>query len=325
LTLARIPSEIASTASPVTTATPINQRCMALGYPPAGLRSRLAGNQGAVILAAALPVSVLYARRVHTLARRGRGVRLWRQLSFHLGVAIAVAALISPLDTIGESELFYVHMLQHIALGEVAPLFILVGLSGAVLRPLLALAPVRRLRFFLNPLVALPLWALNLYGWHVPALYEAALNHPPIHAIEHACFFVAGLLMWGALLEPLPGPSWFGSAQKAGYVLVVRALGCAILGNIFIWTGTPLYPYYAAGEHARGIAPLTDQQVGGAIMFIWGALITVSLFSWMFLRWIREAEVRQTLLEGGAEERVATRAARYGRRPPARPAPPPSP
>lgn len=278
-----------------------------------------------IVVAAALLVSALYARRAHTLARRGRGVRIWRRLSFYLGVAIVVAALISPLDAIGEDSLFYAHMLQHIALGEVAPLFVLVGLSGSILRPLLAWPPVQRLRWLMYPLVALPLWALNLYLWHLPAFYEAALENPPLHAFEHACFFAAGLLMWGALLEPLPGPSWFGSAQKAGYVLIVRALGCAILGNVFIWTATPLYPYYAAGERSWGIAPLTDQQVGGAIMFIWGALITVSLFSWMFLRWLREAEARQSLLEDGADPALATRAARYGRRPPARPAPPPSP
>lgn len=278
-----------------------------------------------IVVVAALLVSALHARRARTLARRGRGLRIWRQLSFYLGVAVVVAALISPLDTIGEDDLFYVHMLQHVALGEVAPLFVLVGLSGPMLRPLLAWPPVQRLRWLMHPLVALPLWALNLYLWHLPAFYEAALRNPPLHAFEHACFFTAGLLMWGALLEPLPGPGWFGSAQKATYVLVVRALGCAILGNVFIWTGTPLYPYYAAGEHAYGIAPLTDQQVGGAIMFIWGALITVSLFSWMFLRWLREAEARQSLLEGGADPGLATRAARYGRRPPARPAPPPSP
>ncbi|MGN6254773.1 MAG: cytochrome c oxidase assembly protein [Solirubrobacterales bacterium] len=278
-----------------------------------------------MIVAAALLVCALYARRAHTLARRGRGMPLWRQLSFYLGTAVAVAALTSPLDTIGEESLFYVHMLQHITLGEVAPLFVLVGLSGPMLRPLLAWPAVQRLRWLMHPLVALPLWALNLYLWHLPAFYEAALENPPLHAFEHACFFTAGLLMWGALLEPLPGPRWFGSAQKAGYVLVVRALGCAILGNVFIWTGTPFYPYYATGEREWGIAPLTDQQVGGAIMFIWGALITVSLFSWMFLRWIREAEVRQALLEDGADPRLATRAARYGRRPPARPAPPPSP
>jgi cytochrome c oxidase assembly factor CtaG len=278
-----------------------------------------------IAAAAALLVSFLYTRRAHALARRGRGVPLWRRLSFYLGIAIVVAALISPLDAIGEEHLFSVHMAQHIALGEIAPLFVLVGLSGAILRPLLAPAPLRRLRFLLNPLVALPLWALNLYGWHLPVFYEAALAHPPLHAVEHACFFTAGLLMWGALLEPLPGPRWFGSAQKAGYVLVVRALGCAILGNVFIWAGTPFYPAYAAGEHAWGVAPLTDQQVGGAVMFIWGALITACLFSWMFLRWIREAELRQSLLEGGSDPRVAIRSARYGRRPPARPAPPPSP
>lgn len=279
----------------------------------------------AAIVASALLVSVLYARRVRSLSRRGRPVPRWRQIGFHLGVAIVVLALISPIDTIGEGGLFYVHMIQHLAIGEVAPLFILVGLSGAVLRPLLALAPAARLRRLLSPLVALPLWVLNLYGWHVPVLYEAALEHPAIHALEHACFFAAGMLMWGALLEPLPGPGWFGSGAKAGYVLVVRAFGCAILGNIFIWAGTPFYPSYAAGERAWGIASLTDQQVGGAIMFIWGALITASLFSWLFLRWIREAEMRQSLLEGGADPRAASRAARYGRRPPARPAPPPSP
>jgi putative membrane protein len=278
-----------------------------------------------VIIGIALAVGILYGRRGLTLARRGRGISPWRILSFYVGIAILLAALVSPLDSLGEEHLFYAHMVQHLAIGEVAPLFILVGLSGPMLRPLLAWPPVQRLRWLMYPLVALPLWALNLYLWHLPAFYEAALENPALHVFEHGCFFAAGLLMWGALLEPLPGPGWFGSGAKAGYVLVVRALGCAILGNIFIWAGTPFYPYYATGEREWGIASLTDQQVGGAIMFIWGALITVSLFSWMFLRWIREAELRQSLLEDGADPRLATRAARYGRRPSARPAPPPSP
>jgi cytochrome c oxidase assembly factor CtaG len=278
-----------------------------------------------VTVAVALIVGVLYARRVRALARRGRRPAAWRVASFYVGIAIVLVALRSPLDELGEEKYFYAHMAQHLLIGEVAPLFILLGLSGAVLRPLLAFAPVRRARRLMHPLVALPLWALNLYLWHLPAFYEAALSVPALHVFEHGCFFIAGLLMWGALLEPLPGPSWFDSGAKATYVLAVRALGCGILGNILIWTGTPLYPWYSTGEHSAGIAPLTDQQVGGAMMFIWGALITVSLFSWLFLRWIREAELRQSLLDQGAEPRAASRAARYGRRPPARPAPPPSP
>lgn len=267
-------------------------------------------------------LSLCYARRVHTLAGRGRRTRPLRQASFHLGVLVLVLSLVSPIDALGETRLVYAHMIQHLALGELAPLLMLLGLSGPILRPVLAVPWVMRLRPLMNPLVALPLWGLNLYVWHIPALYEVALHHEAVHVLEHACFFWAGFLMWGALIEPLPGPSWFGSGVKAAYVLGVRLLGCAILGNTLIWIGKPLYPYFAPGEHAVGMSPLADQQTAGAIMFVWGAFLTIFIFSWFFLRWIREAELRQSLLDAGTSPRVAGRAARYGR-PPADPAPPP--
>ncbi len=273
-------------------------------------------------IAVGLFLSAAYARRVRTLAARGRRVSAWRRLSFHLGVAVLVLSLISPLDSLGETRLLYVHMIQHLAIGELAPLLMLAGLSGPILRPILALPGMARLRPLLNPLVALPIWAVNLYVWHFPALYEIALRHEIVHVLMHACFFWAGMVMWGALFEPLPGPSWFGSGFKATYVVVVRLLGCAILGNALIWIGKPLYPFYAAGERAWGISPLTDQQIAGAIMFVWGAFVTIFIFSWFFLRWIQEAELRQSLLDAGTSARVAGRAARYGRRP-ADPAPPP--
>lgn len=273
-------------------------------------------------LAIGVLLSACYARRVHTLTAQGRRVSLWRQCSFHLGILVAVLALVSPIDALGDTRLLYAHMIQHLALGELAPLLILLGLSGPILRPVLALSWILRLRPLLNPLVALPIWAVNLYVWHFPGLYELALRHEVVHVFMHACFFWAGMVMWGALIEPLPGPSWFGSGAKAAYVLVVRLLGCAILGNALIWIGKPLYPYYAPGEHAAGILPLTDQQIAGAIMFVWGAFVTIVIFSWLFLRWSREAELRQSLLDAGTNPRAAARAARYGRRP-AGPAPPP--
>ncbi len=266
-----------------------------------------------------------YARRVRRLAGRGQKVPIWKQGAFYLGIAVLLASLISPLDTLAETRLFYAHMIQHLLIGEVAPLLILLGLNGPLLRPLLAIPVIARLRPLLNPLVALPLWAFNLYVWHLPALYEAALRNDLLHLFEHGCFFWAGILMWGALIEPIPGPSWFTSGAKMAYVVVVRALGCGILGNTLIWLGTAVYPYYRAGEHAYGIAPLTDQQVGGAIMFVWGAFVTITLFSWLFLRWAREAELRQSLLDLGTSPRVAARAARYGRRRVDRAPQPPSP
>lgn len=278
-----------------------------------------------ITVAVSVLICAAYARRAHRLARRGQRVPAWKQEAFYLGIGVLLASLLSPIDSLGEEHLFYAHMIQHLTIGEAAPLLIVLGLNGPLLRPLLAIPAVTRLRWLLNPLVALPLWFLNFYIWHLPSLYEAALGNDALHLFEHACFFWAGIFMWGALIEPLPGPSWFSSGPKMAYVLTVRALGCAILGNIFIWEGTPFYPFYAVGEREWGIAPLADQQIGGAIMFIWGALVTIVLFSWFFLRWTREAELRQSLLDGGADPRSASRAARYGRRPLARPAPPPSP
>ncbi len=254
-----------------------------------------------------------YVIRARTLARSGRPVGRRRQVCFYLGMATLLAALISPIDTIGEIRLFWVHMVQHLMLGDLAPLLIVLGLTGPILRPVLAVRAVSRLRWLAHPMVALPLWGLNLCLWHVPALYEAALANSFVHGVEHLLFFSTGMLMWTAVLEPLPGPTWFGSGAKAAYVLVVRALG-AVLGNVFIWAGEPLYPDYAHGEHLAGVSPLLDQTIAGAIMFTEGGMVSLLIFAWLFLRWTQEAELRQSLLDAGHDPRAAQRSARYGRR-----------
>ncbi len=250
---------------------------------------------------------------MRNLSRSGRRTARLRQASFYLGLLLLAGALISPIDSIGESDLFYVHMVQHLMLGDLAPLAIVLGLTGPILRPVLALPLIGRLRILAHPLVALPLWAVVFFAWHIPSLYQGAIDHSAVHALEHLSFFWAGILMWAAVVEPLPGPAWFGSAAKATYVLVVRTLG-AVLASIFIWAGEPLYPAYAAGEHLRGVSPLTDQTIGGAIMFIEGATVTLIVFALVFLRWTREAELRQSLLDAGHEPVAASRAARFGRR-----------
>jgi putative membrane protein len=263
-------------------------------------------------LAPPLLLAVGYAVRAHDLRLRGRPVQKARQASFYTGVVVLALAVTSPVDTIGETRLFWVHMSQHLLLGDIAPLLIVIGLTGPIMRPVLAARPVQRLRFLAHPLVALPLWAVNLYVWHIAALYEGALRHGAVHALEHALFFTTGALMWAAVIEPLPGPAWFGSGLKAVYVLVVRTLQ-TVLANIFIWSGHAYYSFYAAGERRSGISPTTDQTIGGAIMFIEGAIVTLAVFAWLFLRWTREAEVAQRLVDQGHDPAQSARAARYGR------------
>ena len=237
-----------------------------------------------------LPVAiaaVLYARRARTLALRGRPVPGRRQAWFYGGLLVLLVALVSPVHELAEERLFYMHMVQHLLLGDLAALMIVLGLDGRLLRPLLAWRPMQRLRVLAHPLVALPLWAANLFLWHLPALYEGALRSDSLHALEHALFFTTGALMWAAVVQPLPGPRWFGLGARAGYVLAVRTLAAA-LANVFIWSGRPFYGAYAAGERLSGVDPLTDQQIAGLIMFVEGSVVTVLAFAWLFLRFMSE-------------------------------------
>ena len=259
-----------------------------------------------------LLVALLYARRVRTLGRAGTPVPAWRLWSFGTGLFLILLALVSPIDAMGEEQFLSFHMIQHVLLGDLGPLFFVLGLTGPILRPVLSLPGVTRLRVLAHPLVALPLWAFDLYLWHVPTLYQAALHHDAIHALEHFCFFSLGALMWAAVVETLPGPEWFGTGAKFGYVAVVRLFEL-VLGNIFIWSGTVFYPFYAHASERWGISAIGDQQIAGAVMMVEGSIVTLAALAWLFLRMATESELRQQLIERGLDERAVKRAVRYGR------------
>jgi cytochrome c oxidase assembly factor CtaG len=255
--------------------------------------------------------SFAYWRRSRRLAARGAPVPAWRRALFWTAVALMLLALASPIHAFGE-ELFAFHMLQHVLLGDLAALAFVASLTGPLLRPVLALKPIARLRVLAHPFVALPLWALNLYVWHLPVLYESALEHDAVHALQHVSFFACGALMWAPVVEVLPGPMWFGTAAKLGYIVVVRLLETA-LGNVFIWSGTVFYDVYADGSVPWGLSPLADQGWAGTVMMLEGSLITLGAIAWLFLRLAAEGELRQELLERGLDPRAVQRAVRYGR------------
>src|SRR3954468_15369366 len=118
-----------------------------------------------ILIAAA---AFLYYRRARTLAGRDQPVPAWRQLVFALGLLLAFLAVASPIHKLGEEQFFFVHMLQHILLGDLAPLCMVAGLTGPLLRPVLAIPLFQRLRLLAHPFAAFPLWAVNLVLWHIP-------------------------------------------------------------------------------------------------------------------------------------------------------------
>jgi putative membrane protein len=257
-------------------------------------------------------IAIAYGGRARTLSRRGQPVPGWRIALFALGIALLVVAVASPIAEVGEEELFSFHMTQHLLLGDLAPLCLLAGLTGPLLRPLLALPGVMRLRVLANPFVALPIWAANLALWHVPAFYEAAVESSAVHALEHSAFFAAGIVLWLPVLETLPAPEWFGTGAKLAYIVGVRLVG-TLIGNVFIWGGGTFYDVYETGDDFLGLSPGADQSLAGSLMMLEGSLVTIVAIAWLFLRLAQEGEIRQGLIERGVDERTARRAVRYRR------------
>jgi putative membrane protein len=260
---------------------------------------------------------LLYGRRVRTLSREGRPVDGWRIASFIGGVALFVVVQLPPLDGLADSVLV-AHMIQHLVIGDIASLLIVLGLTGPVIQPLLHMPQTRPLRVLASPGVALVVWALNIYLWHVPFFYQLAIRHDLVHALEHACMLWFGTLLWLALIGPLPKPRWFTGWGALGYVILVRFVG-AVLANVLIWSQTVLYPVYRSTDAARGLSPLSDQNLAGGVMMVEESILTVLLLGWLFFRFAKQDEERQELLDLAAQRGIelsddrAARAARAGR------------
>lgn len=244
-----------------------------------------------------------YGLRAATLARERRPVPTWRIVSYFTGVGLILAVFLSPVAHIGE-ELVLAHMVQHLLVGDIAALLIVLGLTRSILQPVLAVSFFDRLRFLTLPMLALPLWIANLYIWHLPTLYEAAVTNPAVHALQHVCFIGFGVLMWMPIVGPLPVPDWFGGGAQIGYTIVARLAGAG-LGNILMWSGSPLYPVYAPGEAYWNITPLSDQGTAGVIMMVEGGLVTLGVLAWVLLRWASTDTEKQRLLDLAAERGVS--------------------
>jgi len=252
--------------------------------------------------------AVPYVLRARTLRRRGRPVPAWRLACFGGAVALLVVATSPPVGRLADRRLS-AHMVEHLLIGDLAPLLAVLGCSGPLLAPLLRTPLAERLRGLAHPAVAFSLWAADLYLWHLPFAYEAAVRHDTVHVVQHACFFAFGFNLWLPLFGPLPKPAWFGNGARLGYVVAVRAGGFA-LGNALTWAHVTFYAHYRSPA---------DQSAAGAVMMLEQMMVMLGLFAWLLAQVIREAGERQELAElAGAhgvelDERRIARAVTAGR------------
>jgi len=258
-----------------------------VGLTPA---SRLAGDWHAPIgvLLGATVVTFLFAQAFVRLRRRGRAdLAPWtRPLLFGAGMTLAVLPLVSPLDAVGDGYLLSAHMLQHVLIGDVAPVLLVLAVRGplvffllppALLGPLARFHPLRALlAFVLRPLVSFSLWASAMLVWHLPSAYDGAIRHPLVHDAEHLSFVLAGTLAWTQLLDPARRER-LTRGGKIGFALGMIALGHPVM-DVLLFSPSSVYRPYADQPHrVFGLSVLTDQKLAGTVMLV-VQLLTLGVF-----------------------------------------------
>ncbi len=254
---------------------------------------------------------VPYHLRSRTLAGQQRPVPRWRYGCYVAGLLVLEVAVSPPVDTLSD-QLLLAHMAEHLLIGDIAALLLVLGLTGPLIAPLLRNPVIARLRVLAHPVVAIVLWAVNFYVWHAPYLYQAALRHDALHALEHATFLTFGMAVWMALLGPLPKPAWFDNAARLVFIVAVRLSG-TVLANILIFGGTVFYPVYRSGDALWHISSTADQVAAGGLMMVEESFLTIGLFCWLFLRVARENDERQALMDFAVQHDLELDPRRAGR------------
>jgi putative membrane protein len=260
-------------------------------------------------LAALVPIVVyigVYVWRFRAARREagGRGAGWPQALAFAGSILLLMAAVLSPIDRLGEDYLFSAHMVQHILLGDLAPLLLLLALSRVIMRPATRriVGIERRLGRLVHPATFIVAWLIGIYFWHIPAMYNAALEHPVVHALEHATFFTAGTLLWWPLIQPVPMRQKLEGTMGLAYIFAAK-MTLGVLGLYLTWSTGVAYDYYNHVPRIWNLTAIQDQNVGGAIMMVEQALVLLAVFFLLFVKMLtqsEEAEQRRERLEDAA-------------------------
>ena len=215
-----------------------------------------------------------------------------RILSFTLGVWFIFFALHSPLDVLSDHFLFSAHMVQHVILTLVVPPLLLLGTPGWLIRPLIQSPLVlRTLRFLTYPVAAALIFNGVFAIWHVPAIYEAGLDHTSVHIIQHLLFMATATLMWWPILSPLSELPRLPYASQVLYLFVL-SVPPAVIGGLITFADSVLYGTYGEAARIWGISAETDQQLGGVIMKLPGFLIFIVAAGVVFFSWAAKQEAK---------------------------------
>jgi len=206
-----------------------------------------------------------------------------RRAAFDLAVLLLLAVYVTPLHTIALHYLLSVHLLQNVVTAEWAPGLFVFALAPSLGRELERFAAARLLT---HPLVALPLWLGTYFLWHVPPIYDRALEQSGwlLH-LEHLTYFFAGVLMWWPVVH-----GRYSDGIKALYLFGAFVLA-APLGLLLALLPRPIYDFYKDAPQLWGLSDITDQQIAGVTMAVEQAIVFFAVFAYFFMRFLRTEHI----------------------------------
>ena len=206
-----------------------------------------------------------------------------RRVAFDFAVILLLAVYVTPLHTIALHYLLSVHLLQNVVTAEWAPGLVVFALAPSLARELGRIAVVR---FLTHPLVALPLWLGTYFLWHVPPIYDRALEQSGwLLNLEHLSYFAAGVLMWWPVVH-----GRYSDGVKATYLFGAFALA-APLGLLLALLPHPIYDFYEDAPQLWGLSDSTDQQIAGVTMAVEQAIVFFAVFAYFFMRFLRTEHI----------------------------------
>lgn len=206
-----------------------------------------------------------------------------RRVAFDVAVILLLAVYVTPLHTIALHYLLSIHLLQNVVTAEWAP-----GLVAFALAPSLAreLGRFRVVRVLTHPLVALPVWLATYFVWHVPPIYDTALERSGwLLGLEHLTYFLAGVLMWWPVVH-----GRYSDGVKALYLFAAFVLA-APLGLLLALLPRPIYDFYKEAPQLWGLSDRTDQEIAGVTMAVEQAIVFFAVFAYFLLRFLRAEHI----------------------------------
>ncbi len=251
-------------------------------------------------------IPVLLAGLLYHLARRSvdaahpaNPVPRFRWWCWLGGLVTLIVALQSPIEAY-DTTLFSVHMVQHLLITMVAAPLLLLGAPVTLLlraatpearkRLILPILHSRPLRILTHPLVTWSLFAIVMWASHFTPLFDAALEDPSLHFLEHGLYLSTALLFWYPVIGADPGPNRLPHGARVGYLALGMPFG-SFLGLAIFSSTTILYPHYATLGRTWGPTPLEDQALAGGIMWAGGDAVFLIALVLAVAAWLRAEEV----------------------------------